>query len=85
MLEEDVDDRTYFLWRLIIDHRFQGLGFGSRAVAQLVDYVRTRPDATTLLTSVVQCDGSPLGFYERLGFRDTGTVEDGEAVLRLDL
>jgi diamine N-acetyltransferase len=51
----------------------------------LIDHVRTLPNATAFLTSVVQGDGGPQAFYERLGFRLTGEIDDGEAVMRLAL
>ena len=84
-LYDDGTKPEYFLWRMMIDARYQGMGFGRRAMALLIDYVRTRPGATELVTSVVQGDGSPQGFYERLGFELTGDFEGGEAVLKLKL
>ncbi len=75
----------YFLWRLLIDHRYQGRGFGAAALRLVVDHVRTRPDARVLLTSAGQGPESPAGFYERQGFRLTGEVHEGELVLALDL
>ncbi|WP_459804807.1 GNAT family N-acetyltransferase [Herbidospora sp. RD11066] len=76
----------YYLWRLLIDARHQGHGYGRAALAALVGYLATRPAATELLTSVQPGeDGSPMGFYLRLGFQDTGTDHDGERVLRLPL
>lgn len=42
--------------------------------------------ATELYTSHVIGEGAPDGFYERLGFAPTGTVDpQGERILRLDL
>jgi hypothetical protein len=39
-----------------------------------------------LSTSAGQGDGSPIGFYERYGFRRTGDIVfDDEVLLRLDL
>ena len=75
----------YFLWRLLIDQRHQGRGYGSAAVHLVIDYLRTRDDARVLITSVVQGPGSPIGFYLRQGFRATGEVHQGELVLELDL
>ncbi|WP_030455418.1 GNAT family N-acetyltransferase [Herbidospora cretacea] len=76
----------YFLWRLLIDADHQGRGHGRAALAALRDYLRTRPGATELLTSVHPGEtGSPMGFYLRLGFQDTGTDHEGERVLRLPL
>ena len=30
----------YFLWRLLIDHRFQGRGYGRATLDAVADYVR---------------------------------------------
>jgi diamine N-acetyltransferase len=76
----------YFLWRLLVDARHQGRGYGRAAMELVIDYVRARPGAEELLTSVARGDdGSPLGFYLRLGFQDTGEYFDGERLLRLPL
>ncbi|MGB9357019.1 MAG: GNAT family N-acetyltransferase [Acidimicrobiia bacterium] len=85
LLYDDVDTPEYFLWRFMIDRRYQGLGFGKRAIELVVDYVRTRPDAAALLTSYVATPGGPGPFYHRLGFVDTGEVDDGELVTSLAL
>ena len=75
----------YFLWRLLIDQRYQSRGIGRAALALVVEHVRTRTDARVLLTSVGQGPASPIGFYVRQGFRATGEVHQGELVLELDL
>ena len=75
----------YYLWRMLIDARFQGRGYGRAALDLVVDHVRTRPSAATLVTSIVAGEGSPLGFYLRYGFRATGEVFDHEQVLQLQL
>lgn len=84
--EEDKGGKpVYFLWRFMIAEPFHGRGFGRQAIQRLVEYVRTRPDATELLVSCGQGEGSPQGFYETLGFVLTGEVLDNEVVLRLPL
>jgi diamine N-acetyltransferase len=76
----------YFLWRLLIDARHQGRGYGRATIERIVEYVRTRPGAEELLTSVAAAEeGSPKGFYLGLGFIDTSTDHEGERVLRLPL
>jgi diamine N-acetyltransferase len=85
MLEDDAANQDYFLWRFMIDARYQGHGYGRRALELLVEYVKTRPGAKALMTSCVPGDGSPWSFYERLGFVPTGEVDEGEIVLRLAL
>ena len=75
----------YFLWRLMVDARYQKLGFGRRAVELLIAHVRDRPNAHTLLTSCHRGEGSPEGFYRRLGFRPTGRHLGEEVELALSL
>jgi diamine N-acetyltransferase len=75
----------YYLWRLLIDERFQGLGYGAATIDAVVAYLRTRPGADVLWTSCVAGPGSPQPFYLRYGFVLTGEVRWGEDLLRFDL
>jgi diamine N-acetyltransferase len=75
----------YYLWRILVDQRFQGRGYGARALDLVVEHVRTRPDARVLLTSHVVGPESPRGFYLRYGFTPTDRVHDGEPVLEYAL
>jgi len=85
MLYDDPAKPEYFLWRFMIDARFQERHCGRRAMELIIAHVATRPNATEFLTSVVQEPGGPQGFYEKLGFRLTGDYEDDEAVMSLPL
>ena len=85
MLEDQSEKPEYYLWRFMIDARYQGMGFGCRALKLLIEHVRARPNATELLTSVHQAEGGPEGFYERMGFELTGEWEESEAMMRLRL
>lgn len=75
----------YFLWRLLVDERFQGRGYGRATIDAVIRYLRTKPDATVLLTSCKAGDGSPQPFYLHYGFTLTGEVKWGEDLLRYDL
>ncbi len=85
MLYADEKKPEYFLWRLMIAADHQGKGYGYKAMELLIDHVRTLPGANELLTSYVPGEGDPSRFYYKLGFVETGEVEDNENVLRLDL
>ena len=45
-LSDDPETPEYFLWRFMIDARYQSLGFGRQALELVIDHVRTRPSAT---------------------------------------
>lgn len=85
MLYDDPVTPEYFLWRFMIDARYQGCGFGKRALELLIDHVRSRPGASELSVSCVPGEGSPCPFYEKMGFQYTGSEEDGELIMRLVL
>jgi diamine N-acetyltransferase len=85
MLFDDPDTPKYYLWRMMIADGQQQKGYGRRALELLVDYVRTRPDATALTVGAVPGEGSPQPFYEGFGFVDTGEMKGGEVILRLEL
>lgn len=85
MLYDDPFTPVYYLWRLMIDARYQRMGFARQAMRQLIEYVLGRPNATELRLSYVPAAGGPQPFYAGLGFVDTGEVDDGENVMRLDL
>jgi diamine N-acetyltransferase len=75
----------WFLWKLLIDERYQGRGYGTEVVRQVAELVRAE-GATELLTSYVEGPGGPRRFYERLGFKPTGERDDkGEVIVRLPL
>ena len=75
----------WFLWKLLVDARHQGKGYGREIVRMVVDLLR-REGATELLTSNVPGDGGPTAFYAKLGFVPTGELDpEGEIILRLDL
>lgn len=75
----------FFLWRLMIDQRYQRMGFGRRAVRLVLAHVRSRPNAEKLHTSYRRGEGGPEAFYVKLGFRETGVDDDGEVQACLDL
>ena len=76
--EEPEKGHIYFLWRLMIDSKHQGKGYGRAAVELAIQYVKSNPKATDLFTRYVPGDGNPEGFYRKLGFEHTGEMVDLE-------
>lgn len=85
MLYEDPAKPEYYLWRYMIDARYQGLGYGRHALQKVIEHVRTRPRATELLLSYVPDKHGPEKFYSKLGFVNTGKIHDDELEMRLEL
>ena len=88
MIADEVDAPEYipqYLWKLLIDKRFQRHGFGTATLDLIVEYFRSRPGITAMRTSAEEGEGGPIPFYERYGFVRTGEIYGGEVMLRLDL
>ena len=88
MIADEVDAPEYtphYLWKLLIDERYQRRGFGTAVLDLVVERFRGRPGVEALNTSAGQGEGSPIAFYERYGFERTGEVLHDEVVLRLRL
>lgn len=79
---EDPADQLY-IWRLMIDQRFQGRGHGKAAMRWVIDEARRMGVASVGLSHVP--DNTVGQFYERFGFRYTGEVDGTELKMVLVL
>jgi diamine N-acetyltransferase len=76
----------HYLWKLLIDERYQRRGYGTATLNLIVEYFESRPGVDVIWTSAGQGDGSPIPFYERYGFERTGEIVfDDEVLLRLPI
>jgi len=89
MIADEVDGPPYisqYLWKLLIDERHQRRGYGTATLDLIVEYFRGRPSVEVIWTSAGKGEGSPIPFYERYGFEQTGDPPvDGEVKLRLKI
>jgi diamine N-acetyltransferase len=74
-----------WVWRFMVDIRYQRKGIGRAALHLVVEHVRSKKLFERLLLSYVPGEGSPERLYRSLGFQPTGAIEDGEVVMALNL
>jgi diamine N-acetyltransferase len=74
-----------YVWRFMIDHRYQSLGFGAKAFQLALDHAKSRPSVKSIALSFVPDEKGAEGFYTRFGFARTGEVDEGEVVMQLRL
>ena len=77
--DEDEEDR-YYLWRFMIDRRYQDKGCGQAALDAIIRYFKDN-GADRLYLSTEPENKRGLHVYHKAGFRETGVISDGEAVL----
>ena len=87
MVIYDYDIPEYDLWHMMIDESKQGTGFGSAALNQVLEYIKTKPfgnsDRVTLTCN--QDNIQALKMYKKKGFTETGHVDDDEIELSMTL
>lgn len=85
-----------FLWRFMIDQKYQRKNFGKMAMEALFKYLKSKTNVLTIITSYHEGKGDPSGFYKKIGFIEADEVvkqselgkrieESGEIVLQLRL
>lgn len=85
MTSEAPDQGEYFLWRLMIDAKHQGKGYGFAAVELLIQRIKDSPNPKALVTSHLKNNDDAGVFYEKLGFTYTGEILYGfDHVMRID-
>lgn len=82
--EDEIDCPGVFLWRFMIAGPYQGKGYGKKALDKLIQHLKAM-GIPLLYTSCGQGEGSPEGFYRKLGFIPTGDHYGDEIELVLDL
>ena len=78
---------NYCLWRLMIDERWQGRGYGRQAIEKLIEYVRTFPcePAEVFWLSYDPDNQKARKLYNGFGFMETGAMDGEEAIAALKL
>jgi len=86
MLEVDASKNNFWIWRFMIDKNHQGKGYGLLALEKVIDFFKTETNAQAVYLSYVPKDtDGPEGFYKKMGFMETGDVDEGEIVMKLTL
>lgn len=76
-LLEDLEDEPscYHLSELLIDWRAQGKGYGSEALALLLNLCRQEGKFPAVEVCVKRENAAAIHVYQKAGFRDTGYVD----------
>lgn len=77
-LVKDLDEEPacYDLQQFMIDRRFQGRGCGEEALRLLLSELRAERKYGCVEVCVKRVDAAALRLYEKLGFTDTGYVDE---------
>jgi len=80
--QEVYPDGYYWILRFMIDVRYQGNGYGTAAIREVIDHLQLRRDCTQIRVSHVPHNTSANQLYKKCGFIETGEFEDnGDIIL----
>ena len=68
MLDLIIEKNKCFLWRFMIDKKYQGKGYGKIALTQVIDYVKSLNVFDEIKTSYVPSENGAEEFYKNFGF-----------------
>ena len=87
MVIYDQDVPEYDIWHMMIDKEEQGRGYGSKALDEVLDYIRTKPFGDSNRIALTCNKNQPIArrLYEKKGFRATGNEDGDELELALTL
>ena len=80
MYGRDLEDNEYWISRLMIDKRYQKMGYGRAAIQCILEELRLNKDCQRVYISFEPENTGAKGLYESLGFAPDGRVIDGEIV-----
>lgn len=69
---------VYELCRFMIDVRFQGKGYGTKALSIILEEMKKTYDCNSVYLSIVPENTNALHLYEKVGFVSTGIVVGNE-------
>lgn len=84
MLDEDLEERCMVVWRIMFPEENAGKGYGTEALKLIVKLTK---ESRKYDFMIIQCgldNKRARHVYEKAGFYDTGEIENGESVMRLD-
>lgn len=87
MVIYDYDIPEYDIWHMMIDESNQRRGYGSLALDQVLDYIKSKPfgDSNRVTLTCNRDNIQALNLYKIKGFKETGAADEDEIELSLTL
>ncbi|CAM4333585.1 GNAT family N-acetyltransferase [Lacicoccus alkaliphilus] len=86
LLDLDEEKREYMIWRMMVDEKFQGRGYGRQIVEHVIERAKGDAGYDSLIADYVMGNEAMKKLLGTLGFEETGFEEDvDEVVMTLDV
>ena len=78
------DDNEYWIYRFMIDEKFQKNGFGRKALEMVIDIIKQDKTHSKIKISTNPENMAARNLYAKLGFYDTGELHGDEVLMILE-
>lgn len=85
LLDEELEERNLVIWRIMLPVEHQNKGFGSQAIGKIVQMAKESGKYDFMIIDYVPENKIAGHVYEKIGFKPTGEISNGEIVMRLEL
>ncbi|MCQ4921945.1 GNAT family N-acetyltransferase [Tissierella carlieri] len=80
----DSIDKEYWIYRIMIDTRYQSKGYGRQAMELLINRIKEDKEHHVIFISFEPENEWAKALYESMGFTPDGRVVEGEIVYKLE-
>lgn len=84
MLDEDLEERCIVVWRIMFPEENAGKGYGTESLKLIAKLAKESGKYDFMIIQCALDNERAKHVYEKVGFRDTGEIEDGENIMRLN-
>ena len=74
---------SYYIWRFMLDERYQGKGYGRKAAALAIHILKTADSEKPIKLSTEACNEKAQGLYLSLGFQKLPELDGDDIVFGL--
>lgn len=85
MLEWDKEERSVGIWRFMIDYEKQNKGYGRKTMELVIKMAKKSKDIDFMYLDYVKGNEVARNLYYSLGFRETGDIEEGEIIMKMNV
>lgn len=85
MLEENLKEQYLCIWRIMFPNEYMNKGYGTEALRKVINLAKASNKYKFLTIDYIPGNEIAKHVYEKLGFKATGEISNGEVVMRLDL
>jgi len=80
----DEDDGEYWIYRMMIDRKYQSKGYGKKALSKLLEIIKEDKNHDKVFLGVHKESSYAIKLYKSFGFEFNGQVFGKEHIMRLD-